>query len=172
MPEHSGFQVSSLLCSPSIRTETPIAEAGGERCTLEATLAGEKIARIVALYLLRCCDATMVTYYQWTPLPSERRTRVIQVEPADEFEEMVHCQIINVSIDEPAKYKTMSYAWGPTSDDGSHLSETIMCDGFSMRITSNLDMALKRMRQDRGPWYWKLPLWVWLEKYPINISLG
>ncbi|KAK5718993.1 hypothetical protein LTR17_015418 [Elasticomyces elasticus] len=43
-------------------------------------------------------------------------------------------------------YITLSYAWGETKEDGSHLTETIRCDGALLRITSNLHMAFLRIR--------------------------
>ncbi|KAK5730505.1 hypothetical protein LTR15_000442 [Elasticomyces elasticus] len=44
-------------------------------------------------------------------------------------------------------YITLSYAWGETKEDGSHLTETIRCDGSLLRITSNLHVALSRIRE-------------------------
>ncbi|KAK3660804.1 hypothetical protein LTR56_000562 [Elasticomyces elasticus] len=43
-------------------------------------------------------------------------------------------------------YITLSYAWGKTKEDGSHLTKAIRCDGALLRITSNLHMALLRIR--------------------------
>ncbi|KAK5119659.1 hypothetical protein LTR85_007488 [Meristemomyces frigidus] len=44
-------------------------------------------------------------------------------------------------------YAAMSYAWGETSPDGSHLTDEIRCNGKTMRVTSNLHLALRRIRQ-------------------------
>ncbi|KAK4890795.1 hypothetical protein LTR27_010496 [Elasticomyces elasticus] len=43
-------------------------------------------------------------------------------------------------------YITLSYAWGKTKEDDSHLTNTIRCDGALLRITSNLHGALSRIR--------------------------
>ncbi|KAK5732111.1 hypothetical protein LTR17_010819 [Elasticomyces elasticus] len=43
-------------------------------------------------------------------------------------------------------YITLSYSWGEAKEDGSHLTNTIRCDGALLRITSNLHGALSRIR--------------------------
>ncbi|GAB7328142.1 hypothetical protein MBLNU13_g00171t1 [Cladosporium sp. NU13] len=63
-------------------------------------------------------------------------------------------------IDEPCKYRALSYAWGEIQQDESHLNATIYCDGKPMRVTQHLNMALKRIRASTGTWYRKLPIWI------------
>jgi hypothetical protein len=43
-------------------------------------------------------------------------------------------------------YHALSYAWGPTYDDRSHLTDTIICDDCQLRVTSNVKQALRRIR--------------------------
>ena len=44
-------------------------------------------------------------------------------------------------------YTSVSYAWGPTYEDGSHLNDYIICDGRKLRVTASLKQALRRIRQ-------------------------
>jgi hypothetical protein len=98
--------------------------------------------------------------YKWSPLPSSRHTRLLQLYPSDSFERPIECAIITTCIDEPCKYRALSYAWGEIQQDGSHLNATIYCDGKPMRVTTHLNMALKRIRAATTTWYRKLPIWI------------
>ena len=46
----------------------------------------------------------------------------------------------------PFYCRSLSYAWGQTFDDGSHLTDTIVCDGSRLKVTSSLKQALRRIR--------------------------
>lgn len=48
--------------------------------------------------------------------------------------------------DEAVRYEALSYAWGPSYADGSHLTDSIICDGRWLPVTANLLQALKRLR--------------------------
>jgi hypothetical protein len=98
--------------------------------------------------------------YSWTPLPSPRHTRLIQLHPCASFEQPLECSIITTSVDDPCKYRALSYAWGDIQQDGSHLSALIYCGDMPMRITQHLNMALKRIRASTTTWYHMLPIWV------------
>lgn len=67
-------------------------------------------------------------FYNWKPLLDDEDTRVIQVPPSPAFEDAVRCKTIHVSPKDPPRYRTISYAWGPTHPDGSHLTNTIYVD--------------------------------------------
>lgn len=45
-----------------------------------------------------------------------------------------------------AAYTALSYAWGDTYPDGSHLTDYIVCDGLRLRVTPTLKQALVRIR--------------------------
>jgi hypothetical protein len=98
--------------------------------------------------------------YTWAPLQSSRHTRLLQIHPSESFKQPIECDIITTSIDEPCKYRALSYAWGDIQQDGSHLNATIYCDGKPMRVTQHLNMALKRIRASTKTWYRKLPIWI------------
>lgn len=105
-------------------------------------------------------ELTTTGVYKWAPLPSSRHTRLVQLRPADSFERPIECDIITTCIDEPCKYRALSYAWGEIQQDGGHLNAMIYCDGKPMRVTQHLNMALKRLRTSTKTWYHKLPIWV------------
>lgn len=97
--------------------------------------------------------------YTWAPLPGPRHTRLVQLRPSDSIEQPIECDIITTCVDEPCRYRALSYAWGEIQQDGSHLNATIYCDGKPMRVTQHLNMALKRLRASTRTWYRKLPIW-------------
>jgi len=105
-------------------------------------------------------DLPAANVYTWAPLPSSRHTRLLQLHPSDSFHQPIECTIITTSIDDPCKYRALSYAWGEIQQDGSHLNAVIYCDGEPMRVTQHLNMALKRLRASTKTWYRKLPIWV------------
>jgi hypothetical protein len=44
------------------------------------------------------------------------------------------------------RYGALSYAWGTTYPDGSHLTHNIVCEGDALKITATLDAFLRRAR--------------------------
>ena len=98
--------------------------------------------------------------YEWALLEGARQIRVVHVHKTTEDENSIRCSIQATSISDPCRYRTMSYAWGPTYADGSHLTKIIYCDDHPMRITANLYAALERVRDDQISWYRKLPVWI------------
>lgn len=81
----------------------------------------------------------------------DKDIRLIDICPAESPAESIRCRLRHVTLDPdtacPEPYATMSYAWGKTYEDGSHLTDSICCDGAILMITSNLHGALKRIRQ-------------------------
>lgn len=108
--------------------------------------------------------------FSYTPLPSDRHIRVLDIEAARTPHARIHCHLRAVPlplddalpldgepplddeataanmIEERIKYWTLSYAWGETHPDGSHFTDSIVCDGRPLRVTANLLAALKRLR--------------------------
>ncbi|KAK4962698.1 hypothetical protein LTR10_000325 [Elasticomyces elasticus] len=58
----------------------------------------------------------------------------------------IYCSLRTVSLSCPPPYLTLSYAWGPTKPDGTHLSKTVVCDGCQVPVTPTLEQALRRVR--------------------------
>ncbi|KAK1808808.1 hypothetical protein LTR12_016831 [Friedmanniomyces endolithicus] len=89
--------------------------------------------------------------------------RVLDIEPARDNNEIVHYRLHQLFLPgglefireaaapwkhHPAlePYITVSYAWGETRDDGSHLTHIIICNGLPLRVTANLCGALQALR--------------------------
>lgn len=76
-----------------------------------------------------------------------------------------HCYSGRDEDDDPIKfvapYITLSYAWGESYPDGSHLTHELICDGGLIRITATLDQALRRILScDWQPLSRRYLLWV------------
>lgn len=79
----------------------------------------------------------------------EHCIRLFKIEPADNFDAEVCGELIVASFagdDDPEPYNALSYSWGPTFSDRSHLSESIVCGGRSLRVTPSLKTALRHIR--------------------------
>ena len=87
--------------------------------------------------------------YSYRPLEDDH-IRVVHIEPAGEyFTSPLSCNIEHRPIrwtGEFNPYLTLSYAWGRTSTDGSHLDKQIYCGEKVISITRNLDLALRFIR--------------------------
>lgn len=57
-------------------------------------------------------------------------------------------------------YYTLSYTWGKTHPDGSHLTNTIISNDALLRITANLHSALKQIRRLQGSTAARWPIWI------------
>lgn len=115
-----------------------------------------------------CSAVDTLQAYQYKPLPIGKYTRILEVECAATLQDPVRGHLRTVCLDdEPVpKYWTLSYAWGQTFADGSHLTDTIQCDGLPLRITKTLNEAIQHIRQSYSPEplledlnrYWRYPL--------------
>ena len=83
--------------------------------------------------------------YVYSPLRN-REIRLLYLEPADDIETPVCGKLVVQGIG-AQPYNTLSYAWGPTYSDGSHLAATISIADNSLQVTENLLQALKRLRK-------------------------
>ena len=83
----------------------------------------------------------------WKPLESGS-IRLLHIEPASYPDAPISCslQYVSLKADKP-QYITLSYAWGETHSDGSHLTDWIRCDECILPVTAHLNTALKRIRQ-------------------------
>lgn len=67
---------------------------------------------------------------------------------SDQITGTLQAMPLPVSMSPPLRcYTALSYAWGPSFTDGSHLTEYIVCDGCRLKVTPNLKQALRRIRQ-------------------------
>ena len=70
--------------------------------------------------------------------------------PSRDFRSRISGELIDISLTErggPQAYNALSYSWGPTFTDDSHLTEWILCSGRALRITHGLQTALRYIRE-------------------------
>lgn len=104
-------------------------------------------------------DTTASEPFQYRPLqPREIRSFSLDLSPTGN--EAISGSIWHASL-RNARYEALSYAWGPTFDDGSHLSRRIWCAAEfglykALDITESLYQALVRLQ---GAESHHLPSW-------------
>lgn len=87
--------------------------------------------------------------YEYRPL-EDGHIRVFEIEPSTNKDDPIVGQLHHIPLLEGRSdqgYITLSYAWGPTKPDGSHLTAKVTCEGKPLRITSNLHEGLKEIRE-------------------------
>ena len=85
-------------------------------------------------------------HWPWPPLLDVHDIRVFKMDLDSSFSDAIRCHFEVVSLSTPTSYLALSYAWGETKYDESHLTHTIYCDGVPMRVTENLFEALRHIR--------------------------
>nr|POE87390.1 heterokaryon incompatibility protein 6, or allele [Quercus suber] len=121
----------------------------------------------------------------WDAALLDDEIRVIDIHPATSDDDLLVCSFRFIQLPERTKedegprpwlrqppsrepYYTLSYAWGETFSNGSHLTHTIVRDGQYMRVTANLHSVLKQIRrlqrqgrlQYQGSLKVNLPIWI------------
>jgi hypothetical protein len=67
----------------------------------------------------------------------------------DDDDAIVRCTIENISLYESPKYYALSYCWGNPG-----ITEKVFVNGYEMRITTNLEAALRQLRSDGCTTVW------------------
>ncbi|KAH8796384.1 heterokaryon incompatibility protein-domain-containing protein [Hyaloscypha finlandica] len=83
--------------------------------------------------------------------------RLITIKPSSELGDEILCNIDTVELRTSPAYLALSYAWGDAD-----VTEEINVDGSSLRVTTNLAAALRRLR------CWKGPTRFWIDAICIN----
>lgn len=76
--------------------------------------------------------------------------RLFNKDPSPHMQGNIRGSLITVKLLQAGRYlryTALSYAWGDTATDGSHLTEHIICEGCRLSVTPNLKQALVRIRQ-------------------------
>lgn len=89
--------------------------------------------------------------YQYSRLSDNHEIRVLDILPATAVDEPIQCQVRTLSLLNEThhaehRYQTVSYAWGESHDDGSHLTHAIWCDGKLLHVTASLHAAVQMIR--------------------------
>ena len=81
--------------------------------------------------------------YRYQSLETPRSLRLLRVSAGLGWSH-IKPSIVVSSLDDPnlPKYIALSHAWGPTFNDGSHLSEMFECDAGVIKITRSVHAAL------------------------------
>ena len=122
--------------------------------------------------------------YQYRALDSSRNEiRILSLDPSLDHKGRLRGNLLHMSLDNMPRddslfqkeslfdvsrstyrYKALSYAWGELTSSGS--SSSLSIAGASLRLTENLDHALRRLRKDIKPTemssYW------WIDAICIN----
>jgi Heterokaryon incompatibility protein (HET) len=72
--------------------------------------------------------------------PETREIRLLSVLPG-EWTDAIKCEVKRCSLNSRPRYEALSYAWGDRND-----TRPIIVDGCEIRITANLESALRRLR--------------------------
>ena len=83
--------------------------------------------------------------------------RLIMIEPSSSIFDEIHCSIEIVELSKAPKYYALSYTWGE-----ANITEDIKLSDCSVRVTTNLAAALRRIR------CWKEPTSFWIDAICIN----
>jgi len=118
--------------------------------------------------------------YRYRPLnPVKEDIRLLEIEDAHgSADETIvcrlrHCKIANLDDTfatgvKRKAYETLSYAWGETFSDGSHLTDMIFCGDQVLWVTAHLNQGLKRYRETRQRRLAPLCRLLWVDAICIN----
>ena len=79
--------------------------------------------------------------YAYSLLAGARDVRLLDLHPAEKRNDNIHCTIRHVCLDVENSYEALSYTWGDASQQLD-----ISCNGASLKITHNLNVALRYLR--------------------------
>ena len=111
----------------------------------------------------------METIQKWdnfiyAPLKNPRQIRLIHIHASKEFNDPIHVSFSITDLAQPDYYNTLSYTWGETFEDGSHLTEVILCEERQLYVTSNLSDFLRRLRVEinfrASNVFARMPIWI------------
>lgn len=92
--------------------------------------------------------STLPNFYRYSPLDNGQ-IRVLFIEESKNLSDPIHCTLQHGPLHwdgEFQPYMTLSYAWGESKADGSHLTEQIFCGEKIVAVSPNLDAALRSIR--------------------------
>ena len=85
--------------------------------------------------------------YSAKQLLESSEIRVIDIEPAEDFDAPLCCTIRVISLDDRGeRYQTLSYAWSRLGE-----SHSILCDGKLLPVSEDLSIAMRRIREKFTP---------------------
>ena len=104
----------------------------------------------------RSCLQNIDELYSYQPLRLNSSIRLLILKPG-EGEQDVHCDLMEIDLNDKPEYFALSYCWGEPKFD-----VPIYCSGKRLSITANLTQALCRFRNI------SLPITLWVDAICIN----
>jgi len=131
-------------------------------------------------------DSVSQGSYQYSALDTSRNEiRILSLTPSPQHTDPIKGNLLHVSLDDATgndapssfqaasffgvarsthRYSALSYTWGEPNPDGP--SSSILIEGASLRVTKNLDHALRQLRNEIKPT--ELPSYWWIDAICIN----
>ncbi len=105
-----------------------------------------------------------VVSYEYQPLVESDAIRLLELQPSRDLDAQVECSLISTTLsacdeDLVQHYTALSYVWGD-----ANVEKKILVEGNAFSITTNLDTALRNMRDA------KRKRFVWADAICINQS--
>lgn len=88
---------------------------------------------------------SIITLYQYKPLPEGRFIRLLELKPGD-YDDPILFDLRIVEHKNAPAYEAISYAWGDPK-----ITTRVQCQGRTIKITKNLCRGLRRMRYKDKP---------------------
>ena len=109
-----------------------------------------ELARELALFEE---DTRLDELFIYEPLLRTDEIRLLRIDTRSAMHGRMEYSLVITSLNDPMlsfyRYSTLSYDWGQTFPDGSHLDDIIICNGSPLKVTKNLSQALFRIRETR-----------------------
>jgi hypothetical protein len=108
----------------------------------------------------------------------DNEIRLFRVFPSENLDDPVRGEITVISLSdaeqEECRYMALSYTWGPTYEDGSHLPHTLDRGGHSLPVTANLHRGLQRFRGLGKLWSkkWRTYQYIYRQGRELEIKIG
>lgn len=80
------------------------------------------------------------------PLGSPRATRLVELEPSNNFKAPIRCRLRKISLDHCPPYEALSYSW-----DAHIPTKSIRCFNLTWNVTENCEAALHHLRLPSRP---------------------
>ncbi|KAH8769701.1 hypothetical protein BGZ57DRAFT_442839 [Hyaloscypha finlandica] len=94
--------------------------------------------------------------YPYRKLDSDAwEMRLLYLDGSTSKDDLLTCFIEYISLIDPGVYTALSYCWGDP-----HITSTMRIDGYEVKITKNLESALRGVRENRSAKGGILRLWV------------
>lgn len=97
-------------------------------------------------------SAHSLNRYRYRQLKQDRDIRILELRPADNFDDPLHLSLNEVSLEDHDRHRfeAVSYVWGAKQGD-----QEVLCDDGIVRVTSNCESLLRHLRlktQTRHLW--------------------